>query len=221
MVEDSSNIGKTALLRSADTTSQSSSTTASGSTKDIGKDEFLMMLVTQLKNQDPMDPMKGDQFAVNLAQFSQLEQLMKINEKLTSGQQSDSNSMSSYLGHEVTLNSSEIQVKNNDGGRVRFNLQGDATDVKVQLLNADGSVAETIDAGAMTSGRHSVALNSLQTASGNYQVRIEAQGAAGTEEPTGYAAGMVTGFAPGTDPVLLLGDREVKPSEVIEVNVAS
>jgi flagellar basal-body rod modification protein FlgD len=51
---------------------QASGTEKKASKGDIGKNEFLNMLVTQLKNQDPLDPMDGDQFAVDLAQFSQV-----------------------------------------------------------------------------------------------------------------------------------------------------
>src|SRR5215218_7368484 len=48
----------------------------------MGKDEFLKMLVAQLKNQDPMSPMKGDEMAAQLAQFSSLEQLTNISKAI-------------------------------------------------------------------------------------------------------------------------------------------
>lgn len=53
--------------------------TISSSTSDVTKNEFLKLLVAQLKNQDPLDPIDNQQFLAQLATFSSLEQLMSIN----------------------------------------------------------------------------------------------------------------------------------------------
>jgi flagellar hook assembly protein FlgD len=55
-------------------------TNASGGA--MGKDQFVQLLVTEMKNQDPMNPMDGKDLAAQLAQFSSVEQLMNINTKL-------------------------------------------------------------------------------------------------------------------------------------------
>ena len=51
-------------------------------TKGTDKETFLTLLVTQLKNQDPLAPQDGAQFVAQLAQFNSLEQLISINERL-------------------------------------------------------------------------------------------------------------------------------------------
>ena len=48
----------------------------------MGKDEFLKMLVAQMKHQDPLNPMDGQQMAAQLAQFSSVEQLVSMNDQL-------------------------------------------------------------------------------------------------------------------------------------------
>lgn len=48
----------------------------------MGQDQFVQLLVTEMKNQDPMNPMDGKDLAAQLAQFSSVEQLMNVNTKL-------------------------------------------------------------------------------------------------------------------------------------------
>jgi flagellar basal-body rod modification protein FlgD len=68
---------------SSNSTSDSSSSSNSISKTEFGKDEFLKLLVAQLKNQDPMNPMDNQQFVSQLATFTSLEQLMSINKGVT------------------------------------------------------------------------------------------------------------------------------------------
>jgi flagellar basal-body rod modification protein FlgD len=68
-------------------TDQASAQTASSfnnsSSLQVDKTEFLKLLVTQLQNQDPTNPINNEQFLTQLASFSSLEQLMSINEAVT------------------------------------------------------------------------------------------------------------------------------------------
>ena len=57
--------------------------TTSKSSQEIGKTEFLKLLVTQLQHQDPMNPVDNQEFIAQLATFSSLEQLISINEAVT------------------------------------------------------------------------------------------------------------------------------------------
>lgn len=66
------------------TGSAQTSATESEKTKIIGKDEFFKMLIVQLKNQDPLNPLEGTAFAAQLAQFASLEQLTNLNTALAS-----------------------------------------------------------------------------------------------------------------------------------------
>ena len=68
----------------------------------LGKDEFLNLLVTQLKNQDPLDPMKNEDFIAQLAQFNSLEQMINLNKSFDSMLAMQSLSYaSSFIGREV------------------------------------------------------------------------------------------------------------------------
>jgi flagellar hook assembly protein FlgD len=66
-------------ITGSDGTSQTQDQNAKvASTKDLGEDQFLSLLVTQLKNQDPLQPMENTEFITQLATFSSLEKLTSI-----------------------------------------------------------------------------------------------------------------------------------------------
>ncbi len=52
------------------------------STPELGRDAFLQLLVTQLKNQDPLEPIQNEEFLAQLATFSSLEQLEQLNDNV-------------------------------------------------------------------------------------------------------------------------------------------
>ena len=70
------------------------------------RDDFLNMLVVQLQNQDPLNPMESQEFAVQLAQFSQVEGLLNIQETLEQSQQSDA-TVSEFQSRDVGVSNPE------------------------------------------------------------------------------------------------------------------
>ena len=90
-------IGRVAPARDTNTPNSTGSTGSTGSTSGsssdamtqaaggpMGETQFLQLLVSQMQNQDPTEPMDGTQMAAQLAQFSSVEQLINVNTKLDS-----------------------------------------------------------------------------------------------------------------------------------------
>ena len=66
-----------------DNGAQPASTGLPSGAQSLGEEDFLLMLITQLNNQDPLNPMEGTEFAAQLAQFTSVEQLLSLNETLS------------------------------------------------------------------------------------------------------------------------------------------
>jgi len=86
---------------SAGSSSSTSLSSATAQQAQVTEQQFLQLLVAQLQNQDPLNPMDGTQFVTQLAQFSELEQMIGVNQGVqqlvadASGQNSGSNSTGS------------------------------------------------------------------------------------------------------------------------------
>ena len=87
---------------------------AATKSKELGKDEFLTMFVAQLKNQDPLNPMQGQEFAAQLAQFSSLEQLYNVNENLQTMKSSEDDASRlqalDFIGKDIVAKGDSLQL---------------------------------------------------------------------------------------------------------------
>lgn len=187
----------------------------------VQKEEFLNILVAQLKNQDPLNPMENDRFAVDLAQFSQLEQLVNLNEKFDKSGSGDASSMAQYLGHDVAYKSNSVQLGDTNADSIDVVLQTPGN-VNLDILDSDGKVVQSVSLGYQEAGRHTFDLNGKTPFSGQYAFKVTTASAGGSDiEADSYVLGQVTGFVPGPDGKLLVGDREVNVGDVALVRKTS
>ncbi|ARA94780.1 hypothetical protein AWN76_017555 [Rhodothermaceae bacterium RA] len=141
--------------------SPASDTTAltNAASRTLDRDDFLLMLVTQLQNQDPLNPLQGHEFAAQLAQFSSVEQLTNINEAIK-GSQEANNLLAQSINSGVAagLIGKEIDALGNELGwigepvRLGFELPRAAASVEVQILDDTGKTVRTFDLGKEAGG---------------------------------------------------------------------
>jgi len=196
---------------------------------DLGRDEFMKLLVAQLQNQDPLSPLGADDLAVQLAQFSSVEQLLQINENIQAigvadGILAESVAASTAVGligknvraavDQVTLDgsgSASIDVIAPPGG-------GSGT---VRIFDGQGAEVASYDAGPLVPGSQTIDLTTLDkgVSPGTYRISVEVSDASGNAVPVPT---MISGFVNGVrydraGPVLMVGVTEFPLSAVLEV----
>ncbi|MBQ7219633.1 MAG: flagellar hook assembly protein FlgD [Synergistaceae bacterium] len=98
----------TATQPTTGTTSSSSSTAVTNATNDtLGKDAFLKLLIAELSNQDPLNPMEDREFVSQMATFSSLEQMQNMNKTLESMAEANKFSAVQYIGKAVAFTKGE------------------------------------------------------------------------------------------------------------------
>jgi len=187
----------------------------------MGQVEFMQLLIAQLKNQDPEAPVDSKEFAVQLAQFTQVEKLTAIDQKLASQSQNNISSMAGYLGQQVKLSGSEVAVSGGQGGQLQIDLSAATPLVKVDLLDGDGKVVGTKTFENLNAGKNLVTLDGLGIKDGRYGFSVAATrpSGAGVYQPAAAVSGLVTGFVPGPDPKLVIGNQEYSVGAVQEVTL--
>ncbi|MEA3545363.1 MAG: flagellar hook capping FlgD N-terminal domain-containing protein [Thermodesulfobacteriota bacterium] len=123
----------------------------------MGKDDFLMLLVAQLENQDPMNPEDASEFASQLAEYSSLEQLTNIDKSLegltTMSTEMERMSALGLIGQDVVAQSDQFHFSG-DPVQLGYRLNAPAEEVNLYVLSATGSTLATIPAQATAAGEH-------------------------------------------------------------------
>jgi flagellar basal-body rod modification protein FlgD len=186
----------------------------SQSQSDELRESFLTMLVTQLQNQDPMDPMKNEEMTSQLAQINTVSGIEKLNDTLNGiTQQMDAGKMlqaSGLIGNAVLVPGNSTKVNVDDEGNAHatpFGLELDkpAERVDISVTSKSGEVVYTEQVENVSAGVQSFSWDGLNSdgeplAPGDYRVSLSAFDAEGEEmrvESLNYA--LVQGVTPAND----------------------
>ena len=202
----------------------------------LGKEDFLNLLVTQLRYQDPMEPMQDSDFVAQLAQFSSLEQLSNINTSLDYSTQLDyilsqtiANTMATtIIGKEVVADGNSIYHQYETDSRLHFDLDADARDVEINIYDKAGTLVRTITEQDLDSGKNYIVWDGKDNsgsnvAGGEYTFDVEAKDAEG--EPIGANTRLVgivesVRYEDGKG-YLIVGGQQIDMSDILEINLPS
>lgn len=201
---------------------------------ELGKNEFMTLLVAQLSNQDPLEPVKDSDFIAQLATFSSLEELQDMNTRmdgLLDSQLQMVNSQSMNLvGREVYVDTGgEVQLRPDGAEGIVFDLLESTNALRVEIYDENGAVVRTINLGEdeLGTGRHRVDWDGMdengnQLDPGMYSFSIHATDSTGSDRAlSGMVALPVEGLNVGAGGLFLIsGNRTVSFEEILEIRVA-
>ncbi len=197
--------------------------------QNIDKSQFLLLFVEQLKNQDPLSPMSPDDLTAQLAQFSSLEQLTGINERLDELNGGTKHQLSTtllgMLGRTVRVEGNRLTLADGDATAIGYELPEAADAVTITVRDSAGAVVRTIDAGAQSAGAQTFEFDGkskygVDLPDGTYTVSVAATPVGGDEDvfPTLTMEGVVDGVDLSADPpTLTVGGVPVTLDDVREV----
>ena len=210
--------------------SSAGSTQQSSGSGQLGKDQFLKLLMTQLSHQDPLSPMDSQAFVAQLAQFANVEQLQGMNARMDTmvlGQAAANQvGAANLVGRQVSYRADTVQAA---GGPVSLlgSLGGSATEVTAVLKDESGRTVRTLKLGAHQAGEFSATWDGLDDAGnpvppGKYTVSYTAtDNAGGSVSVDARARGLVQGvsFEAGY-PELKVNGSTLKLSDVVAIELA-
>ncbi len=207
--------------------SAAAAATSPGPAPGLGKEDFLLLLVTQLQHQDPLDPLKADDFASQLAEFTAMEQQLRTNELLEAQGVRDADRLLQtreslavgLIGRTVATDGDSFSWTGaSDTLSVPVSADGPSA-FRVLLVDGAGEVVHAARAQVQGEGVHMLDLGSAPDAlvPGDYSLRIEIEDGdpvrpAVTREVTGVRFD-------DAGPVLRAAGEEIPLSEVLQITL--
>jgi flagellar basal-body rod modification protein FlgD len=195
----------------------------------LGKDEFLQLLVTQLRNQDPMNPSDPNQMAAQLAQFSTVEQLVNIGEQLEAQSAANealiesvnASSAMQLIGRTVLAQGDVVTVPAEGELSATIDVAGEGGSGELVMYDDAGNEVGRVPVPFVAGGRQKIDLSdlvgSVEPGRYTYQVELTAADGAPVAVQT-YSTLRVDGLKlTQNGPVLTSGPVQIPLGAVIEI----
>jgi flagellar basal-body rod modification protein FlgD len=207
-----------------------SSLNGSASTIAGNFDSFLKLLTTQLKNQNPLDPLDTNQFTQQLVQFSSVEQQLKTNQfmesLLLSNQVATAATTSAqavaFIGKEVSASTTLANLENGNASWL-FNMSKTSSNAIITIKDSDGNTVFT-DERPLVAGEgrfdwDGIGNDEQVKPDGVYQIQIDAKDSDGNPiTATTEMIGVVDGVDfTGDEPFLVIGKAHISMASVSKV----
>ena len=196
----------------------------------MGQKDFLTLFTTQLKNQDPLDPVKNEAFVAQLAQFSQLEATTNMSTTLTDFVTSMSNNQittsANLLGKKVSVPDGPAQLSAGQPIQGIVSLPTGAQGVQFQVFDDKGGLVNTQILGGQVAGDMTWTWDGVNDAGnvlpdGNYRFVATAVVQGKTSNPKVSTMAKVIGISQQADKSMLLqiqGGKSVKLADVTRID---
>jgi len=209
--------------------SSSQTAVAAAPKQTLGQDQFMNLLIAQLKNQDPLNPVDNSQLMAQLAQFSQLQETQQMAQSLNKfiAQQNTANATNlvTLLGKHVTTNGSTFALTPGTPTPISYTLAANASTATVQILNASGVPVATWTGSNQTAGAQNLMWdgrdssgNTLPTGLYSFSVLAKAANGAAVSATT-QTTGIVRSINyDGNGPVLVFdAGQTALPTAIVNV----
>jgi len=206
------------------------SATPTGPGGKMGKDEFIKLLVAQLKNQDPLDPAEGQEMAAQLAQFSSVEQLMNMNAALTAQGTANAQLLGMFqanaamcaIGRSVIAVGNQLQLDGSGDPRsITAYVGGTGGIATLTIRDANGKAVGTQEVGLLDGGEQTIDLSDKLTGlpAGTYTYELAVTDLRGrTVDVQPYMSATIDAVQMSIGgPVLLAGGLSIPFGDVIEI----
>ncbi len=195
---------------------------------EMGKDAFFKLMLTQLKQQDPTNPLKSHEMAAQLAQFSSVEQLTNINETLGKMSQKDQGKdqydVLNLIGKKVSGDSGQIdRIKGDKEHKVEFQLASNAETATVEIKDNKGIVVKKYELKDLKKGKNQIVWNGLHADGkdarvGQYSAHISAMSRGKKITGSTEFSGAVDGVKfTNKGPVLMVGGKSLNLRDVKQI----
>jgi len=215
-------------LRSSSLGASGSSAAQAKDKTNLGKDEFVKLLMAQLSAQDPTSPADSTQFVAQLAQFAQVELMTNTADRLDSlllAQTASNQTLAAGLaGKDVMFRTESVQLGATGDASLSADLSAPARNVTWTITDKDGKVVRTIRQADLEAGSVSASWDGRddrgrRLPAGEYKIRVAADDGSGNAVAvTSRAQGHVDGVAFDKGYAeLMVGGRRVPMGQVLQV----
>ena len=192
------------------TANQPAASTSSGTTAADQTTNFLQLLIAQIQNQDPTNPMDASTMTSQMSNLSMVNSMQTMNSSLTSllSQMQSANfiTQSSSIVHSPLATGNNISYSGTGSVLMGANVVNPLADLTATISDSSGNVVNTVDLGPVQSGMQNFSWNGAdsngqQVAAGKYSLSLLGTTSAGAtdQSPTAYVASQVVNVSKSTD----------------------